>query len=154
MQEDIKSAAPGAAKAPDSTLNKSDETSQTASVDKMNIGAAPLAYLGDSVIELWVRERLVTSGLPDSRRLNEESRRYVTATAQAVAMKKILPLLDERELAAYRRGRNIGHTNLPKSATAAEYRSATGMEALMGWLHLCGLRQRIDFLLDTGYGTE
>lgn len=112
---------------------------------------AALAYLGDSVIELWVRERLVLSGLPDPRALNEASRGYVSAPAQAAAMRKILPLLDESESAVYRRGRNIGHTNLPKSATAAEYRAATGMEALMGWLHLSGAGERINFLLTAGY---
>lgn len=117
---------------------------------------AALAYLGDSVIELWVRERLVCSGLPSSRELNRESIKYVTAPAQAAAMKKILSLslLSEEESAIFRRGRNIGHTNVPKNSTPGEYRAATGMETLVGWLYLKGLRDRINELLDNGYGGE
>ena len=114
-------------------------------------GSAAMAYLGDSVIEVWVRERLVRSGLPASRELNAASLNYVTAPRQAAAMKNILPLLDEEEAAIFRRGRNLGHTNLPKNATASEYRSATGMETLMGYLHLKGRAERIDELLSAGY---
>ena len=116
-----------------------------------NYGSAAMAYLGDSVIEVWVRERLVRSGLPASRELNAASLNYVTAPRQAAAMKNILPLLDEEEAAIFRRGRNLGHTNLPKNATASEYRSATGMETLMGYLHLKGRAERIDELLSAGY---
>ena len=86
---------------------------------------AALAYLGDAVIELWVRERLVRAGICSSHKLNEQAKRYVTAPAQALAMKRILPLLDAEENAIFRRGRNAGHTSLPKNATAAEYRAAT-----------------------------
>lgn len=114
-------------------------------------GAVALAYLGDCVIELWVRERLVRSGLPGSRELNRAALEYVTAPRQAAAMKKILPHLTEEETAIFRRGRNIGHTNIPKRATAAEYRAATGMEALIGWLRLSGREERIGELLEAGY---
>ncbi|MBQ9080930.1 MAG: ribonuclease III [Clostridia bacterium] len=113
--------------------------------------AQALAYLGDAVIEVWVRERLVRSGLSGSRELNAEALSYVTAPRQAAAMKKILPALSEDEAAIFRRGRNIGHTNLPRHATASEYRSATGMEALMGWLYLGGRQDRINELLTAAY---
>ncbi len=112
---------------------------------------AALAYLGDAVIELWVRERLVRAGICNSHKLNEQAKRYVTAPAQALAMKRILPLLDAEENAIFRRGRNAGHTSLPKNATAAEYRAATGMEALFGWLHLAGRGERTEELLEVGY---
>jgi ribonuclease-3 family protein len=112
---------------------------------------AALAYLGDAVIELWVRERLVRAGICSSHKLNEQAKRYVTAPAQALAMKRILPLLDAEENAIFRRGRNAGHTSLPKNATAAEYRAATGMEALFGWLHLAGRGERTEELLEVGY---
>lgn len=116
-----------------------------------NFSPAALAYLGDAVIEVWVREHLVRSGLPGSRELNSAALSYVTAPSQAEAMKKILPLLDEEEASIFRRGRNIGHTNLPRHATMAEYRAATGMEALMGWLYVNRRTERIDELLSTGY---
>ncbi len=113
--------------------------------------AAALAYLGDSVLELCVRERLVQMGLSSSAALNKKALEYVRASKQAEAMKRILPLLSEEEEAVFRRGRNIGHTNRPKSATVAEYRSATGMEALFGWLHLAGRRERIQALFLAAY---
>ena len=75
-----------------------------------------LAYLGDSVIEVCVREHLVRAGYASSAKLNRLALDFVRAPKQAEAMKAILPLLDEEELAVFHRGRNIGHTNTPKSA--------------------------------------
>ena len=115
---------------------------------------ASLAYLGDCVLELCVREYLVKSGLSSSSALNREALKFVRASAQAEAMKRILPLLSEEEAAVFRRGRNVGHTNTPKSATVAEYRSATGMEALFGWLHLAGKQERIARLFALAYEIE
>ena len=112
---------------------------------------ASLAYLGDCVIELLVRERLVRQGLASSATLNKKALEYVKATAQAQAMKRLLPLLTDEEAGVFRRGRNIGHTNTPKSATVAEYRSATGMEALFGYLHLAGREERARELFDAAY---
>ena len=113
-----------------------------------------LAYLGDSVIEVCVREHLVRAGYASSAKLNRLALDFVRAPKQAEAMKAILPLLDEEELAVFHRGRNIGHTNTPKSATVAEYRAATGMEALFGYLHLAGREDRIRALFAAGYGLD
>lgn len=115
------------------------------------ISAPALAYLGDCVLELCVRRHLVEQGFSTSRNLNAEALRFVRATAQAEAMKRILPVLDETEAAYFRRGRNIGHTNVPKSATVSEYRTATGMETLFGYLHLAGKTERILELFQIGY---
>ncbi len=115
------------------------------------ISAPALAYLGDCVLELCVRRHLVEQGFSTSRNLNAEALRFVRATAQAEAMKRILPVLDETEAAYFRRGRNIGHTNVPKSATVSEYRTATGMETLFGYLHLAGKTERIQELFQIGY---
>lgn len=112
---------------------------------------AALAYLGDAVLEAWVRERLVRQGLPGSRELNAAALNYVTAPRQAVATKLLLPLLEDDEAAIFRRGRNLGHTSLPRHATAAEYRAATGLEALLGYLRLCGREERIAALLSRAY---
>lgn len=112
---------------------------------------AALAYLGDSVIEICVRERLVKQGISTSASLNKKALDYVRAAVQAEAMKNILPFLTEEENAVFHRGRNIGHTNTPKSATVAQYRAATGMEALFGYLHLAGRTERITQLFDMAY---
>ena len=119
-----------------------------------NYSTAALAYLGDCVIELCVREHLVRAGLSSSARLNSEALEYVKASKQAEAMKNILELLTEDEAAAFRRGRNMGHTNTPKSATVSEYRAATGMETLFGYLHLSGKQERIAELFAIAYKTE
>ena len=110
-----------------------------------------LAYLGDCVIELCVREHLVSIGLSTSRNLNAQALNYVRASAQAEAMKKLFPLLTEEEDAYFRRGRNIGHTNVPKNATVSDYRTATGMEVLFGYLHVSGQKERIDELFRAAY---
>ena len=112
---------------------------------------AALAYLGDCVLEMCVREHLVRLGYSSSSRLNKTALNYVRAPRQAEAMKNILPLLTDEENAVFHRGRNIGHTNTPRSATVAEYRTATGMEALFGYLHLAGQKQRIDELFAAAY---
>lgn len=115
------------------------------------MSTAALAYLGDSIIELCVRETLVKKGVSSAKNLNFSALLFVKAEAQADAMKNILPLLSEEETAAYKRGRNIGHTNTPKSATVGQYRMATGMEALFGYLYLKGERARINELFALAY---
>ena len=118
------------------------------------VSAAALAYLGDCVIELCVREHLVGQGISSSLELNKNALEFVRAKKQAEAMRNILTLLSEDESDIFRRGRNIGHTNTPKSATVSEYRIATGMEALFGYLHLLGKNERIKELFCAAYRTE
>lgn len=120
--------------------------------DKLKmVSTSALAYLGDCVIEECVREHLVCMGLSSSARLNAAALDFVRAPKQAEAMLNILPVLSEAEEAVYKRGRNLGHTSTPKSATVAEYRSATGMEALFGWLRLSGEEARIKELFEIAY---
>ena len=123
-------------------------------IDKRTVSTAALAYLGDAVLELKVRRRMLEEGYSSSKSLNTHARNYVSAPAQARAMERILPVLDEEEQAAFRRGRNIGHTNTPKNATVAEYRAATGMEALFGYLHVSGMEARIDELFSLAYPND
>ncbi len=113
--------------------------------------SAALAYLGDCVIEGCVREHLVRSGISHSAELNAKALEFVRASAQAEAVKNILPVLTDEENAVFRRGRNIGHTNTPKSATPGQYRAATGMEALFGYLHLEKRNDRITELFALAY---
>lgn len=110
-----------------------------------------LAYLGDSVIEICVREYLVKSGISSSAKLNKTALDFVRAPMQAEAMKKLLPYLTEEEEAVFKRGRNLGHSNTPKAATVAEYRAATGMEALFGYLYLAKKQNRINELFSLAY---
>ena len=120
-------------------------------MDLREMSTPALAYLGDCVLELCVREHLVASGFSTSRNLNREALNYVRASAQAEAMKRLFPILTEEEEAFFRRGRNIGHKNVPKNATVSEYRTATGMEVLFGYLHVSGQKERIDELFRAAY---
>lgn len=123
-------------------------------IDIREISTPALAYLGDCVIELCVRRYLVESGLSTSAHLNARALDFVRAPAQAEAMKRLLPILTEEEEGFFRRGRNLGHSNVPKRATVSEYRAATGMEALFGYLHLTGQTERIQELFCTAYEIE
>lgn len=118
-----------------------------------DITTPALAYLGDSVLEVCVRTYLVTErGLSTSAHLNRASLDFVRASAQSEAVGRMEPHFTEEEAAVYRRGRNMGHGNVPKSASVAEYRRATGMEVLFGYLHLTGQTERLDHLFRLGYG--
>lgn len=118
-----------------------------------DITTPALAYLGDSVLEVCVRTYLVAErGLSTSAHLNRASLDFVRASAQSEAVGRMEPFLTEEEAAVYRRGRNMSHGNVPKSASVAEYRRATGMEVLFGYLSLTGQSRRIDHLFRVGYG--
>ena len=123
-------------------------------MDIREISVPAMAYLGDCVIELCVRRHLVEAGLSTSAHLNAAALDFVRAPAQAEAMKRLMPHLTETEESYFRRGRNLGHGNVPKRATVSEYRAATGMEVLFGYLHLTGQSERIEELFSLAYPAE
>lgn len=115
------------------------------------LGGASLAYLGDAVIEVWVRETLLNLGIVSPAVCNAEALLFVTARSQSEAFSHIEDMLDEHEHSIFRRGRNA-HVTTPKSASVAEYHRATGLEALIGALYIDGRADRIDELLHAAYG--
>lgn len=118
-----------------------------------DIGGASLAYLGDAVIELWVRETLLGIGITLPSACNVEALRFVTARSQSEAFSHIEASLTPDERDIFRRGRNA-HVQTPKSASPAEYHRATGLEALVGALYIEGRRDRIRELLEKAYEAE
>ena len=102
-----------------------------------------LAFIGDCVYEMFVREQLVLDANRPVKDLHSESVKYVSAKAQTEAYFKIKDLLSEKEEAVFKRGRNakVGHS--PKSASQSEYHTATGLEALFGFLYLNGEEERL-----------
>lgn len=118
------------------------------------LSCAALAYLGDSVLELLTRERLVAGGLSTAAHLNAAAKDYVTAPAQAQAMQRIMDELSDEEAAVFRRGRNNVHSNVPKHASVSQYRTATGMEALFAYLYLTGAMERARELFALAYPPE
>ena len=105
-----------------------------------------LAHIGDSVFELLCRSYLCARGGKNVGNLHRDTIAMVKATAQAEFVDKLLPLLTEEEMAYYRRGKNAHVHAVPKSATAAEYAKATGLEALFGALYLAGKTERLNQL--------
>lgn len=98
------------------------------------IGVAELAYLGDAVFELMVRDMLVNAGVP-FKELNNIAKMYVSATAQGEMYHSIFDSLPDEEQAIMKRGRNLHGVSRSKSAKVSEYRHATGLEVLFGHLH-------------------
>lgn len=107
-----------------------------------------LAFIGDCVYEMLVRETLVAEANRPVNDLHRESVKYVSAKAQTAAFKKIEPLLTEEETAVFKRGRNAKTGHQPKSASVGEYHCATGVEALFGYLYLTGNNERITYLFN------
>lgn len=110
-----------------------------------------LAYLGDARHSLYIRRMLVAKGISKSGELNARSLDFVTAKSQAEAMRKIENLLLEDEMEVYKRASNSGHLNKPKNASAADYRAATGFEAVIGMLTWIGDEERVEQLLASAY---
>jgi len=110
-----------------------------------------LAYIGDGVLELLVREKLISTGETSTGKLSAMAQKLVCAPAQSEMVEKLLPLLSEEELAAYKLGRNHKVGGKPKNASAVEYHRATGMEAVFGYLHLAGRQERTRELFNALY---
>lgn len=113
-----------------------------------------LAYLGDARHSLYVRRMLVERGICKSGELNAAALEYVTAQSQAEMMRRIEHLLLDDEREVYRRAANSGHLNKPKHASAADYRAATGFEAVVGMLEWIGDTERLDLLLDAAHNLD
>lgn len=115
--------------------------------DPKMLSALDLAFVGDGVYGLLVREMLARDGSRPVGELHRMAVAYVNATAQAAAYDRIAPLLTEQEQAVYRRGRN-GGAHPPKNADPGDYAKATGLEALFGYLYLNGAQERVRELFE------
>lgn len=103
-----------------------------------------LAYLGDAVYELWVREHLVHRGLCKVNDLHRTAVRYVNAQTQSLLSARLEPLLSPEELQVWKQGRNAKGGRQPKNMEMIDYRRATGLESLVGHLYLKGERGRLE----------
>ena len=112
----------------------------------LTMSSLGLAHLGDSVFEVMVRSWLCLSGKAKPKDLHRSTIQYVAAPAQAARMERIAPHLTEEEADVFRRGRNTAPHSVPKAASRAQYQTATGLEALFGWLFLQGRTARLNEL--------
>lgn len=113
-----------------------------------------LAFVGDAVYSLYVRERLVCSGEGKAAEFQRAAATIVSAKGQSVFLDKILPILTEDEADIFRRGKNAKKATKSKSASHLEYNRSTGFEAVLGYLYLSGDNGRITQLLSLAEDEE
>ncbi len=102
-----------------------------------------LAFIGDAVFEIFVREMLVCEANRPVNKLHSEATKFVKAQAQAAAVEKLMPILTDEEISVLKRGRNAHTNHKAKNADHAAYHYATGFEALFGYLYLKGEIDRL-----------
>ena len=120
----------------------------------ISISPVVLAFVGDAVYSLYIRSELVFSSDSKTGVLNKLATSKVKATAQAELIEKIFPILDDDEVAVFKRARNAKKHARSKSASVAEYNLSTGFEAVLGYLYLLGRYDRINYLLGKGNENE
>lgn len=124
-------------------------TEETGCRDVRQMHALALAYVGDTIYDLFVRTTLTCTRPLPVRDLHVQASELVNAGAQARAAHVLMDCLTEEELAVFRRGRNAKTHTVPKNANIGDYRTATGLEALLGFLYLSGREERAFELLAT-----
>lgn len=126
-------------------------------VDIRSYSPLALAYIGDGIYDLVIRSMVVGKGNTGANQLHRRTSQLVKAHTQSEMIEVLLPELTEEELAVYKRGRNAKSPTMAKNATMADYRRATGFEALMGYLYLENRMERMMELIKTalaGIGKE
>lgn len=112
-----------------------------------NLSPVTLAFVGDAVYSLYIREKLVLSTDYATGTLQKLTSAEVSAHGQSLLLEKISPLFTEEETDIFKRGRNAKKSTKSKNASVAEYNRSTGFEAVLGYLYLTGQYKRIDELL-------
>ena len=121
-------------------------TMPSSNIDIRERSSLSLAFVGDGVLELLVRARLVAESRASVGVLHKQAVRMVSAKGQFEALADVQALLTEEESDVLRRGRNASKATVAKNASVEEYRASTGLEALFGWLYLQNRLQRIEEL--------
>ena len=111
-----------------------------------------LAFIGDGVYSLYIRHRIVLSGNLKGKVLHDEVTNFVKAKGQSNFMDKLLPMLDETEMAVFKRARNHKTLSQSKNSSIIDYKRATGLEALLGYLYLIGNKKRLNEILSFSVG--
>lgn len=116
-------------------------------VDIRTYSPLTLAYIGDAIYDLVIRTIVVERGNMSANNLHKKTVAYVNARVQAKMIDALESGLTEEEAAVYHRGRNAKSYTAAKNASVIEYRKATGLEALCGYLYLQGQQERMLYLI-------
>lgn len=114
----------------------------------LNTNLLPLAFIGDSVHTIFVREKILESGNLKLENYHNKSAHFCKASSQAKALEKIIPLLSQEESDIVRRARNAKPKHQAKNASSSDYSHATAFESLIGYLYLSGNKERLDEILN------
>lgn len=115
--------------------------------DLREINGGVLAYIGDSVYELYSRCHVAGKTASDSGKMHRVNINYVSAASQAKAMRELESELDETEASYFRRGKNSNPPTMSKNCSPADYMYATGFEALLGFLFLDNREERLEYII-------
>lgn len=118
------------------------------------LSTAALAFVGDAVYSLMVREQLVCTCRSGADVLHKRAVEQVRCKAQSEGIRRVMEMLTEEEQAVFNRGRNAHTSHVPKNAAVADYRAATGVETLFGYIYMCGRIDRLRELFAAMQGSE
>ena len=119
-------------------------------MDVRDINVITLAYLGDSVYEVYIRNYLIHKGIAKVEQLQKEAINYVSAKSQAKILDLLINnnVLSTDEINIVKRGRNFNRTSHPKNTDVMTYKMSTGFEALIGYLYIDNQKERIDEIIN------
>ncbi len=123
-------------------------------MDVRNVNVITLAYLGDSIYEVYIREYLIRKGIAKVDDLQREAVNYVSAKSQCKILNNLLNdnFLTEEEIDIIKRGRNYNRLSHPKNTDIITYKMSTGFEALIGYLYLDNKVDRIQEIITYALG--
>lgn len=133
-----------------SWLSRIEEAFAVKEVDVHTYSPLTLAYIGDAVYDLVIRTVVVERANRPPEKLHQKTSSLVKAKTQAMMIEALSDILSEEELAVYKRGRNAKSHTVAKNASLLDYRKATGLEALMGYLYLTENFDRVLYLIKEG----
>jgi len=122
-------------------------------VDEKQLNSLALAYMGDAVLEIYVRRHLLYSGKVKPNHLHREATKYVSAKGQAKVVHQLMEdnFLSDEEMAVLKRGRNAKSGSIPKNTDVQTYRYSTGFEAVLGYLYMAHREERLEEIIQAAF---
>ena len=121
-------------------------------ISARNLNPQVLAFVGDSVYSLYIRQKMVLSKNLKGADLHNQVTNYVKASGQSNFINTLLPMFTEKEMSVFKRARNHKTLSQSKNANIVDYRRATGLEAVLGYLYLIGDSDRLNEILKLSVG--